>query len=747
MPASVETSSHWIINGNTSVKDTQQFIQEDFNKLRDKLYDDLKVSLLRQQGGGSKGPTQEYIKLCFEFIRDYKLLDEAIEKFTNQQYCDENIPIIKGRVPVLSIVQLPGGKTTSNVLSYNGKNYYMAKDWWAKHECKKYTITANVNKLALLLWIGSKINIDWSRKQEITAYNSQRRLYIMSKELNDFVKKIRNVLEQNNIDIGDVTYESCMIDSLAKGDVFQTKKANGSDSQTHIAITGKDAMGYFPYAVSWEAAHNDDYSNNRLFMVKIKGNLIKVPGLDEEIFSGFNTDESPFIPVEGNVSYVQHSGKQVEFCNPSYTSDIIRTVREAIGETIAEDKCWLIVLKRCNEFIYDLLFLKNSIIETYDNEQSKDNDKLLPVLSTNVVIPKKPVSLIDLDLDIDTGDNSDEDDKSYTGEREKGGHNLIVYGAPGTGKSHKLEEEYGKDMTRVVFHPEYSYFDFIGSYRPAPVYAETTQQFRKTDGAQFEKGEPYVDYTFVPGPFTNVLVEAWKNPDKMYNLLIEEMNRADAAAVFGDVFQLLDRDNDGQSDYSITPSAEWREYLISQGLRDVLSTYDGIRIPSNMNLLATMNSADQGVNVLDTAFKRRWEYQFMELDYTNVRLKVNTLYGGRICYWSDFIKSINDRLNELYSIGEDRLVGQYFVAPDDLEQDGVNEKAVKKVLFYLWDDVLRHESRSKMFGSIKTMAELYKKFKTEDVMGIYSDSDEVEDDEDDEALQVAEATPADYGEE
>ena len=164
MPASTETSSHWIIDGNACTTDTQRSVQEDFNKLREKLYDDLKVSLLRRQGGSSKGSTQDYIKLCFEFIRDYKLLDEAIEQFTSQQYCDENIPIIKDRVPVLSLVQLPSGKTTSNILSYNGKNYYMAKDWWAKNECKKYTITANVNKLALLLWIGSKINIEWSRK-------------------------------------------------------------------------------------------------------------------------------------------------------------------------------------------------------------------------------------------------------------------------------------------------------------------------------------------------------------------------------------------------------------------------------------------------------------------------------------------------------------------------------------------------------------------------------------------------------
>ena len=308
--------------------------------------------------------------------------------------------------------------------------------------------------------------------------------------------------------------------------------------------------------------------------------------------------------------------------------------------------------------------------------------------------------------------------------RITGGDNLLVYGAPGTGKSNKLEKQYGKDMTRVVFHPEYSYFDFVGSFHPSPVYAATSRELCKADGVTFDKGEPYVDYAFVPGPFTNVLVEAWLHPEKMYNLLIEEMNRADAAAVFGDVFQLLDRDENGQSKYSITPSAEWREHLASQGLRDVMEAYGGIRIPSNMNLLATMNSADQGVNVLDTAFKRRWKYDFVQINYKAPCLQVDIEYAGKQRVWADFLERINKKLIAEYSIGEDRLVGPFFVAPDNLKTEAGREEAIKKVLFYLWDDVLRHEARSKFFGDIKTMAALYNSFQAEDVMQLYTDDDE-----------------------
>lgn len=326
------------------------------------------------------------------------------------------------------------------------------------------------------------------------------------------------------------------------------------------------------------------------------------------------------------------------------------------------------------------------------------------------------------------------------------GENVIIYGAPGTGKSHKLERKYKdslRNVTRVVFHPEYSYFDFIGTYKPTPVYkkingGKTTYEYADTE---FKKdgqciGEPYIDYHFVPGPFTDVLVKALNNPLENYALLIEEINRADAAAVFGDVFQLLDRNEDGESSYGITPSREWAGYIRSKVKKIKESKDFTVKIPSNMDIFATMNSSDQNVNVLDTAFKRRWQLEFMPIQYArdfyidinkeeNAKivklLETPIKYGNDDIKWSDFIEATNMRLQEI-GLPEDRMLGTFFVDLEKLskynmqlkEQEKkedehrdkyIEERAkkyidqcAKKVLFYLWDDVMRTSDRNVLFS-------------------------------------------------
>ena len=323
-------------------------------------------------------------------------------------------------------------------------------------------------------------------------------------------------------------------------------------------------------------------------------------------------------------------------------------------------------------------------------------------------------------------------------ERRHGGHNLIIYGAPGTGKSHCVENDtdsvaagklggkgyrYSDNLTRVVFHPEYTYYDFVGNFRPMPLYAESDKAFHKygadEDDAVHE--QPYIDYQFAAGPFTRVLVEAWNHPEQMYNLLLEELNRADAASVFGDVFQLLDRAEDGGSKYGIEPSEEWGKYL-----RQYIPGFQGVvKIPSNMNILATMNSSDQNVNVLDTAFKRRWKFHFTPIDYDAApELARPVRYAGTDIAWKDFIRAINARIvspNGL-NLPEDRQIGPFFVDPHLLtEPDGrAAHDAVEKVLFYLWDDVTRNTGRQHLFGDITTMEELYREYPNRDVLGILS---------------------------
>ncbi|TCL60534.1 dynein-related subfamily AAA family protein [Kineothrix alysoides] len=302
-------------------------------------------------------------------------------------------------------------------------------------------------------------------------------------------------------------------------------------------------------------------------------------------------------------------------------------------------------------------------------------------------------------------------------ERKKGGINEIVYGAPGTGKSRYLADKYkSAPLTRrVVFHSEYSYYDFIGVYKPVPIYKNSNDIFNTIDGQVFTQGEPYIDYQFVPGPFIRVLVEAWLDPGRMHTLLIEEINRADAAAVFGEIFQLLDRDVDGNSEYSFEPSRDLKEYLASiVGMKFYIEK--GISIPSNMNIVATMNSADQGVKPMDSAFKRRWNFHYVRINIKGaVHENAKIRYAGRECYWGTLISIINQKLaGGTIQLEEDKLIGPYFIKPDEVGK----KRAIDKLLLYLWDDVLRHYRDSFFSNEIKTFASLSEKFEEEDVLDI-----------------------------
>lgn len=279
-------------------------------------------------------------------------------------------------------------------------------------------------------------------------------------------------------------------------------------------------------------------------------------------------------------------------------------------------------------------------------------------------------------------------------------HNRIIYGAPGTGKSHLLNSEveryFGSEALheRVTFHPEFTYGQFVGAYRPRPLYKATEVQLYAADRVS-DAGthEPLIDYVFVPGPLIRLFVQAWKNPTSNFVLVIEEINRANAPAVFGEIFQLLDRDEFGVGKFSVVVATEVQDYLRSMGL-----LIETLRLPKNLYLWATMNSADQGVMPLDAAFKRRWSFEYVALNSSENATSdwmIFLKFLGKSISWNSFRYSINAHLT-VQGIPDDRLLGPFFMRRDELE----NENALKnKLLLYLRDDVVRHNPEVLFRGS------------------------------------------------
>jgi len=272
-----------------------------------------------------------------------------------------------------------------------------------------------------------------------------------------------------------------------------------------------------------------------------------------------------------------------------------------------------------------------------------------------------------------------------------GPKNLIVYGAPGTGKSYYINNLLKNANTiRTVFHSETQNSDFVGSLKPV------------TNNA----GK--VTYEFVAGPFVNAFVQAVKNPNKQIHLIIEEINRANAAAVFGEVFQLLDRDSVGRSEYSIQADELLTKYL----QKAIGPSFDGlIYLPANLIINATMNSSDQGVYPLDSAFKRRWSFKYMPIDFQSSP-KGSVMLDGRQLTWDILAKSINEVLSSEYAhLEEDRFIGPWFLNKEEVNSQF--SKAIESKLFtYLWNDVLRHQQKDKIFNdqNVATFSDLIKAF-------------------------------------
>lgn len=444
------------------------------------------------------------------------------------------------------------------------------------------------------------------------------------------------------------------------------------------------------------------------------------------------------------------------------------------------------VYVRANEEIFGKLFRKITVPKLTDVEFVRDDDtrEIIVLLKVNYEYDKESNESSEVAITDGIIFN--------TGYESTFSRNRILFGAPGTGKSFTINRDrmelLGKDneddYERVTFHPEYSYANFVGTYKPVMVddsakiislasekevlavltdetksaqekydqlydrfkgdgltrlplllglYTDESFKTRKADGSDAagdnsvernhgrairpyvnlskpSSGKKDISYEYVPGPFMRMYVKALKNSRtdniKPFLLIIEEINRANVAAVFGDIFQLLDRGDDFVSEYPIQATEDVKKYLAKELGGDPCD-YNKIKIPDNMFIWATMNSADQGVFPMDTAFKRRWDFTYFGIDDNDQDLQGKYVYladdKSQKVEWNKLRKAINNFLAK-EKINEDKQLGPYFISrsivvPNDSEEidrDRFINTFKNKVIMYLFEDAAK-QKRPRLF--------------------------------------------------
>lgn len=281
----------------------------------------------------------------------------------------------------------------------------------------------------------------------------------------------------------------------------------------------------------------------------------------------------------------------------------------------------------------------------------------------------------------------------------------IFYGAPGTGKSHTVDKDYVKDNKcfRITFHPDTDYASFVGCYKP------------KMGGPTGED----ITYSFVPQVFLNAYIYAWNHPDEPSYLVIEELNRGNCAQIFGDIFQLLDRQktvHPGYSKYTINADSDIATYLSGKlenkeryekaiceiyGLKEF--DFSILALPSNLNILATMNTSDQSLFPIDSAFKRRWEMGYVAVNYADAEQFSVKIDDAHKYSWADVLRGLNRYIKQ-EKHSTNKILGNRFVQAD--ENNVISSVAFRdKVLFFLFNDVFKDEDefRTSFFGGNDTL--------------------------------------------
>jgi hypothetical protein len=273
----------------------------------------------------------------------------------------------------------------------------------------------------------------------------------------------------------------------------------------------------------------------------------------------------------------------------------------------------------------------------------------------------------------------------------------IFFGPPGSGKSHRIKTEFPGKWPRITFHPELDYQGFIGAYKPFVI--------------NTSNGIDQITYRFVEEAFLRAYCEAWKS-DEPYYLIIEEINRGNCAQIFGDIFQLLDRNEEGYSEYPINCSPDIAKHL-SEELSNMnrleqykkfaeCEGFTRMSIPNNLNILCTMNTSDQSLFPMDSAFKRRWEWQYIPINYEDADKFTIELDKKSVYKWGEFIKEINRKIKD-HTQSEDKQIGNRFLSSGNRIIS--TDQFVSKVVFYLWSEIYKDEyntGNSIFFSDINT---------------------------------------------
>lgn len=528
-------------------------------------------------------------------------------------------------------------------------------------------------------------------------------------EFKEVFEKIQEIVsDKMGINLIIDAYDSFIVNKMAASNCISK---GISSHQTHIAITGKQ-MDLFPYLYSKAFVEESDPAMKNFFVFKApitiyRENCNYLDSNHEIDFMG----ESKL--TEKMCVYPRSGGEQVQLSiiNNGDSDNFLSYRRLIVPNTF-----W-IVLKKKNELSYDSIAIKEE-----DAKELAPFNKKFFINRTG-----KPSEITFVDS---SSLYVQQDAKSETLP-----FNRIYFGAPGTGKSYRVsqliksvypnfekeDDEQSSYVFRTTLHPEYTYSDFVGQIMPV----------EKEDG---------FDYSFTPGVFTRALKKALlenfavengtrEEPKKVF-LVLEELSRANVAAVFGDLFQLLDRDNKGESEYSISNALISKQVNTitdhTQEANDDKVGMDGnedkkIFLPSNLIILATVNTNDQNVFAMDTAFKRRFEWEYVSIDpvsdkdglLNNEMISIPSESGLKNVEWCDFYPTLNEYITSNMGLSEDKQIGQFFIK---LAQDN-NKKnqthVLNKLLQYLWEDIEGMAIDTHLFNieKIKSFGKLYSVWK------------------------------------